>query len=425
MSDMVPPLPTTGSFIKSVRESCRTQRIRSNIVARYAISPLLQPCLTAYYQLHPESIDKFLHSQSLRTTLSKLSESHGLSMPLNFPNEAAELNLISVLSLLNFTSAYRVPLHKATGRGAWDTIRYFVLSLYLSDSKLLSARGLLNITIQQVSEHSQLPIHVEKPHSTIPGLTIGETGGPLYELVQLITQVLNETGDILVKGGYPDMGSFVLEALKEAKMVGDRLGSPPLAETVLERLVKAFPTFQDMYIVNDEPVYIFKKALFMIHAIVLRFGSSSSMPIPDTSNLPIFSDNVIPSMLVHLGVLDLSACSELSSLFPASASLDSLLDVAPPKEAEGSKRDTKTHPPVEGPILTHSQAYILRAAAVDACELIIEAARNLPESPEDSEIERIRKMTLPELDGWLWSVAKERADYRDLVRFVERPTVFF
>ena len=51
-------------------------------------------------------------------------------------------------------------------------------------------------------------------------------------------------------------------------------------------------------------VYIFKKALFLLNAISLRFSPSSppsdpplevTFPIPDIRDLPIFADNVIPS----------------------------------------------------------------------------------------------------------------------------------
>ena len=53
-------------------------------------------------------------------------------MPLKFPSVAAEVNLVSILSLLNFAHGYRVPLRRATGRGAYDSIRALIFSLYLS-----------------------------------------------------------------------------------------------------------------------------------------------------------------------------------------------------------------------------------------------------------------------------------------------------
>lgn len=164
-------------------------------------------------------------------------------MPLKFPSVAAEVNLIAILSLLNFAHGYRVPLRRATGRGAYDTIRALVFSLYLSSDAsaeagggLMSAQGMHGVSSAAVADLMQLTnhMHVERPHPTIPALTVGQLGGPLYELVGLVTRVLNETGEFLVKGGYPDLGTYVLEALKEGERVGYERGVD--AETVLHQV---------------------------------------------------------------------------------------------------------------------------------------------------------------------------------------------
>ena len=172
-------------------------------------------------------------------------------MPLRFPSVAAEVNLLAILSLLNFAHGYRAPLRRAIGRGAYDTVRALVFRLYLSSdpepeagsgssggggSGLMSAQGMRRISSAAVADLMQLTshVHVERPHPTIPALTIGELGGPLYELVQLVTKVLNETGEFLVKGGYPDLGAYVLEALKEGERVGHERGVD--VETVLNQV---------------------------------------------------------------------------------------------------------------------------------------------------------------------------------------------
>ena len=77
-------------------------------------------------------------------------------------------------------------------------------------------------------------------------------------------------------------------------------------------------------------------------------------------------------------------------------------------------------------MLTAEQAYILRAAAIDACELIVEYAHSMDAAElEDRGLEWLREITLPDLDTWLWAVAKDRPDYRKLERFVLRNTLFF
>ena len=183
-------------------------------------------------------------------------------------------------------------------------------------------------------------------------------------------------------------------------------------------------------------VYCFKKALLTIHAIALRFGSVDNppVPIPRTDSLPVFSDNVLPSLLVHLGILDLSTSTPslgLQSLFPeagADDTVDRLLALAAAAPTDAPR--VRMSIPKEGPILSAEQGFILRAAAIDACELIVETARsNLPDESltgtDGTDLSWLRKITRPEVDAWLWSVAKDRVDYRALPRFAQRGTVYF
>lgn len=177
-------------------------------------------------------------------------------------------------------------------------------------------------------------------------------------------------------------------------------------------------------------IYCFKKALFLIHAINIRFGSLSPppFPIPDTTHLPIFSDSVLPSLLVHLRVIDLSS-SLLSNLFTNSNSKsEEILEALfkPPLPSSNSEHGKKQSYEA-GPVVTTDQSYTLRASAIDACELIVEAARTLDvDSFGDSEkLSWINEITLPELDMWIWAVAKDRPDYRALPRFAFKDTVYF
>jgi hypothetical protein len=163
-----------------------------------------------------------------------------VAFPLKFPSILSELNFLSVLCLLNFTSGYRVPLHEQTGRGAWDNIRAFTFSLYLSSATgqgdLLSAKGMKTMSEQQVAQHMGVSIHVERPHETIPGVTVGELGGPIYDVVKLISSTLTETGQILDASGYSDLGSLVLESLKE----GGKVDPDASLGIVLERVGRMF-----------------------------------------------------------------------------------------------------------------------------------------------------------------------------------------
>lgn len=412
------PFPLSGHYVQAIRDSCHSLRIASGI------------------KVERSSIERLVLSPSFIESFQRVSKAHGLAFPLQFPSVISELNLISVLSLLNFASGYRVTLHEQTGRGAWDNIRALVFSLYISasmgaETDFLSARGMQNISAQTVAEQMRVDIHVERPHESIPGVTVGELGGPMYELVRLITKTLNETGSILLKSGYPDLGTFVLEALKNGEKAAK--GGTPDLEIVLEQIIRAIPAFQDMATVYGQSVYCFKKALFLLCAIEIRFGSINPppIPIPKTASLPVFADNVLPSMLVHLGVIDLSSAKDsLSTIFKnPSPRLDNLLARAEPKSEIVAKLPKPL--PRDGPSLTTEQAYILRAAAVDACELIVEVAHSLDSTtleaagaPAGTD-EWMKKITTQDIDMWLWSIGKDRQDYRQLERFSLRNTVMF
>ncbi|KAG9078289.1 hypothetical protein FS749_009729, partial [Ceratobasidium sp. UAMH 11750] len=360
MTSVQAPLPESGKYIEAVTSSCRALRLTSRI------------------DVPSTAVERLLRSPALGASFTRLGTVHGVNFPLAFPSIKAELNFLGTLALLNFASGYRAPLHAATGRGAYDTIRILVMGMYIdSDSGLMSAQGWDRLTTTQIASLMNLSLHEEKPHPTIPGLVIGELGGPLNELVGLIVTTLKEAGQVLIKGGYDDLGAFVVEALEEAKRVGESQGTGPSPDLIVERLVKAIPGFRDMTVINGQPVYLFKKALFLVHAITLRFGGASggAVPIPVTDNLPVFSDNVLPSMLVHLGVLDLSqGPAALRTAFPNAGSaetLETLLqEPTPENSSTEAGRPAKGTPTLNGPVLSAQDAYVLRAAAVDACEII-------------------------------------------------------
>ncbi|KAJ3713404.1 hypothetical protein C8R42DRAFT_684991 [Lentinula raphanica] len=394
-------LPEPNALLSSIRSSSHLATEIANI------------------SISSQAIERLLKSPAFLTSFQRVSTQHGLALPLKFSSPLDELNVISVLSLLNFGSGYRLPLRAETGRGAWDNIRLLVFAMFIggSEEDLLSAKGMQHLNEAKVAELMRVNVYVEKPHKDIPGVTVGELGGPVYELVKHISAVLIETGQLLEKAGYPNLGAFVAEALKEGARVSK--SSTADVQVFLDRLIRFIPAFQDCHIVDGRPIYIFKKALFLAHAITIRFGSMSSpsFPVPDTSQVPIFADNVLPSLLVHLGVIELSSSPSFQSIFQ---DVDVSIEKLNSRLAEASTEPgSPGTPPNEGPTVTTDQAYLLRAAAVDACEMIVQKARELD---EPSWLKDFRSTAL---DMWLWSIAKDRADYRRLGRFVLRDTVFF
>ncbi|KDE09371.1 hypothetical protein MVLG_00278 [Microbotryum lychnidis-dioicae p1A1 Lamole] len=374
---MAPSLPPSSeSILDSIRSSCRALTARSDIT------------------IDDKAIDTFLHGIGAETWSQHLQNNHhGLRLPLRFDSAHEELNLIAVLSLLNFLSGYREPLHRLTQRGAFSNILSLVLSAHLSagdssSSSLLSAKGMHNATLTQISSMAQIQTHQEKPHPTLgPVVKVGEKDDDAFEILELIVRVLNRTGEVLKKEGKEDLGHWVQQALLEVE--GE-------SEQMLRKIYDTFPDFQDAYTVGGESVCILKKALYLLNAITVRFSASGSpdhaptFPLPtNTTRFPIFADNVIPSILMHHRII----------VLPTSRTLPT------------------------PPLLSTEEATRLRAASISACHRIVERAQVL--SGNGPENEWMRGMLEVDLDGYLWDSGKRDSIGKNVVRIAERGTTMY
>ncbi|KAM0753964.1 hypothetical protein T439DRAFT_378071 [Meredithblackwellia eburnea MCA 4105] len=390
------------SVIPALRESCHDLRIASNI------------------KINEAQIDKFiLEMNRAEWEKDAGSNKHGIRLPLRFDSHEEELNLIAILSILNFLSAYRTPLHRLTGRGAWSTILSLVLAAHLSSTddsaSPLTTEGMLKSTPATLAPLAQIQLYNEKAHPTLgPAVKVGEKDNEAWEILELVAGVLTETGQVLKTLGKRDLGQWVKDEL--IKTEGNE-------GEMLVKLATTFPAFCDAYTIDGKQVYILKKALFLLNAIALRFGPSSSddtpsFPIPSVDNLPVFADNVIPTMLVHFQLLDLSSSTDpvlLAGLVPSTPQLTN-------SETEATEVPSSSTP-TPGVSLSASSAARLRASAVDVCAFIVKRAKEL--APTDGEKTAwLKDWNEVDLDGYLWSVAKNKG-LRDVPRVVELGTVFY
>ncbi|GAA5828048.1 hypothetical protein JCM11251_005709 [Rhodosporidiobolus azoricus] len=398
-------LPPASSLIESIRSSCASCTSRSSI------------------RINPDAVDRFILSvKEADWQATTGAEAHGVRLPLRFDSAEDELNLLSTLALLNFLSGYRVALHRLTGgRGAYSFILSLVLSAYLSSSSIgsdepasiLTTAGLVAATPASLAGLARIKTHTEKPHPTLgPAVTVGEKDEEAWEVLELLTGVLNETGKVLRQKGKESLGEWVVGELKRT---GGDTGE------MVHSLASTFPAFDDSHQLEDEtdgqPVYIFKKALWLLTVVALRFeeaeeeGEKPTFPLPQVkeAELPVFADNVLPSLLIHHSILDLSSCTD-----PSLASLSL------------SPTSSSTTSP---PLLSHSSATRLRAAAITACTAIVSRAHELASSAsstgEDGEGRAwLKEWTEQRLDAYLWGLGKKE-EGKAVVRIAERGTVFY
>ncbi|KAI8988849.1 hypothetical protein BDB01DRAFT_783352 [Pilobolus umbonatus] len=344
----------SGDIIQAIRSSCSTYTEKSPI------------------KISQEGIDRFLLTLD-RAQFTELSEDALIRLPLRFSTVHEELNFIAVIDLLNFGSGFRIPLHELAGRGAFDTIRFGAMSFHIGGTPM-DAKTFKDMSVHQVSEIFQFPIDREVRHETLDFVTLTEPT-VLKSFAVAIQSVLNSTGDVLSSKGYKDLADFIMDQVKK---------EPQNARALLKQLVSTFPGLQDAYKLNGQVVYVYKKAQIMIYHLYITFKEQlpTLFDFKDIQELTVFADNVIPTLLIHLNIIEVP---------------------------EAWKEDIASNTE-----LSLETTTALRAASIVACDKVIavNASRAGPH------------MTAGELDTYLWRVAKE-GEYRKLPRIQYRDTVMF
>ncbi|KAI8890244.1 hypothetical protein K501DRAFT_206870 [Backusella circina FSU 941] len=346
------------NYIESVRQSCKT---------------LYEKCPV---KISESGIQQFLQGLD-KLQYDELSIDTPMKMPLKFDSVEEEVNFIATIDLLNFGSGYRRPLHEMIDRGAFDTIRFGVMSFHIGGTPM-DAECYKNMSLFQVSEIFQIPLTRDVPHEKLDFVTVAEPT-ELRPFAIGITSVLNSTGEFLVSKGYKNLAEFLMDKNYD--------GQRPTAHELVKRLVDALPGMRDdAQVYGDQTVYLFKKAQIMVYHLYLFFKDQlpECFDFEDINNMTIFSDNVIPTILAHFKVLTLP---------------------------EEWRRDIE-----ENKDMGEERATVLRAAAIVACDDIVKAARG-GEGP-------VNNMTTGSLDVYLWRVAKE-GELRKVPRFEYRDTVMF
>ncbi|KAF9173879.1 hypothetical protein BGX21_011438 [Mortierella sp. AD011] len=326
-----------------------------------------------------DAITRFLNDLT-QESWSKHSVANGMSFPLRFESLEQEVNILSLIDILNTGHGFRKELHEDSDRGAFETIIFGVMSFHISSAPT-DAEGLSKLTAWEVGSHFGITMQKDVP-SELEHVTISKPS-VAFKLAGQIQGVLNETGNVLKQKGFTTLGAFVIDAAKKAQGSGEKFS---------EILINTFPAFQDYAEIDGKPVYVFKKALLLASTLERRFAATESIfAFKDIKGSPIFADNVIPTLLTHLGILVLP--------------------------------ENLKHTVEDGGVTSVEESYRLRAAAIDGCHEIVEAANN-----KDNKVGTVeygeKGMLNVDLDVYLWRVAKE-PHYRKVPRFACKDTIFF
>jgi hypothetical protein len=194
------------------------------------------------------------------------------------------------------------------------------------DPTPLDAHRLATISADEVASLMNLPLQVDKP-TPISGVTLSEPS-ELVPFIEKVTHVLNETGTILRQElNCSSLGKFVIEVS----------GSFQRAGRLVSALAHQFPGFRDAYTFDSQgtnlkysfasaaspcgrlhsnayicsspqypDVLLLKKAQFLAIDLHMSLPHLATFQWTDLSQLSIPSDNVIPSVLLHMGILQWS-----------------------------------------------------------------------------------------------------------------------
>ncbi|KAG0329425.1 hypothetical protein BG004_002337 [Podila humilis] len=336
----------------------------------------------SHIEIDQSAIDRFLTDLS-QESWDKHSVANGMSFPLRFESLEQEVNILSLIDLLNTGHGFRKELHEDIGgRGAFETIVFGIMSFHISSSPT-TAHALSKMTGWEVGEHFGITMQKDVP-SELPHVTLSQPS-VASKLAGQIQGVLNETGKILLEKKFETLGSFVMDAAKRAQGSGEEFS---------RILIETFPAFQDWAVVDGEELFVFKKALLLASSLERKFGTSEEIfRFTDLAKSPIFADNVIPTMMVHLGILVL------------------------PENLKHTMEDGKP--------TSVEESYRLRAAAIDGCREIAEVANKGRDGKKVGAVDfGIKGMNTADLDVYIWRVAKE-PHYRKVPRFACKDTIFF
>jgi len=278
---------------------------------------------------------------------------------------------------LNFGSGFRHHLHQETGRGAFDTIKFGVMKMYIGGMKL-NVQFMKTITLDHVSDFFGISVIDKKGEKKINEVLSVPQHSPLLPFLKMIVQTLNESGKILLENGYSDFSKLVRDVLSKTD-------PSERASKLVQTLVMLFPAFNDSTVYKNRTVKIYKKVQLLAHDLYQVMSKKDNLfHFGDLDKVTVMTDNVLPAVLRKFGILQLS-------------------------------RDLADHIDSAAPLPPGDKEVELRLCAVHACELIVKSAK-----------QQNKEWTTGSLDHYLWYKGKDQENgFRQVERHYTEQTNFY
>eukprot|EP00833_Pecoramyces_ruminatium_P014853 jgi/Orpsp1_1/1188885/evm.model.d7180000067948.1 len=359
MSALENPILPKDDYIDAIRNSCK--ELYNEVEKDGSL------------KINDDNIDKFIETiknNNFESFGKYYNTNNPLKVPLKFDTLEEELNFVALNALLAFGSGWRNELHEACNRGAANTIKFGIISMHISKMQYGTINHMANLTITDISSIFQIPLlGEEETKENMPGVTVS-TQHCLREFAEKLQYVFHKTALDLKKGGYRSLAQFVMYLINSTKNEVNR------AEVILKGIINVLTVFQDSAVINGKEIFIFKKAQLFVYTLYKAFHKKYPLfDIKGIEKLTIFADNVIPTILIDLGILKVSS---------------QIL-----KAIEEKENMSKTNMDVK-----------LRAVSIVACEKIVNKLKEQNITYMNNEILET------DIDTYIWNLGKEEK-YKD------------
>ena len=435
-------LPPGSDVCALVRAGCCALFDQAGAGRSGAASPLVRIDDAAISELFGAGGPLAPGDGAARTRFEALAAAALPRFPLSFGTLESEINFWCVLGLLNFGSGYRRELHAACdGAGAFETVQRGVLGLYIS-GRNHGGRGLDAGAMAAVSLHGvgqAFGIAYEEEESAggaLKGAVFLTKPTALKPLAEAFKAALHESAAALKAAGHEDFASLVLGACRKRSGGGGGEEEAPSARRLVRALVETVPAFRDAQFLGARDdgggggrrskVWIAKKAQLVAAHLngALAEREPSLFGFGDLASLTVFADNVLPAVLRALGVLRLAPglAARIDEADAVAKARGGAAAAAAGAEDGGSSNSSSSAAAATAAAAAAAAAAapswlrrgeeegMLRAAAVAACERIVERAEGAFDARQ--------------LDAFLWKLGKE-PQYRGVARHATKDTVYY
>ncbi|KDD74872.1 hypothetical protein H632_c1019p0, partial [Helicosporidium sp. ATCC 50920] len=263
------------------------------------LTPTLDEATTPPVVVDPSAAETLAKSLDLEAVARACSP---VALPLRFDNRTQEITLLSLLSLLDFGSAFDSLLQSRCQRSRQEVLQFGVLAMYLQAPSGVTTDLLVGFQSHQIL--TLFGVDVSEERELQQGITL-TTKGELWGWAQQVESVLQESGRALQRMGCSSLGEAVERCAAGAAASASSKEEQASASAFVELLVASVPTFFDGGAVGDgRRLGFHRRAQHLAAELCLKYGAADdAFDFRDLSQLAFDSGRRGVASLLARGVV--------------------------------------------------------------------------------------------------------------------------